>query len=103
MTAVLIFHVSYRVKYQKFHQAKLQEFANLHVEANVCAKIMAKPQNAISPSRHEDFPEWYQQVVKASDLAGQDNLLFIRNSQSGAIEARINSKSVALNQTLHKN
>ena len=42
-------------------------------------------------------------IVKASELAGQDNLLFIRNSQSGAIEARINSKSVALNQTLHKN
>ena len=30
---------------------------------------MAKPQNAIVPSRSEDFPEWYQQVVKASDLA----------------------------------
>ena len=44
-----------------------------------------------------------ESVVKASELAGQDNLLFIRNSQSGAIEARINSKSVALNQSLHKN
>mgnify|MGYP001346459711 FL=1 len=42
-------------------------------------------------------------VVKASDLAGQDNLLFIRNSQSGAIEAKNNPKSVALNETLHKN
>ena len=42
-------------------------------------------------------------IVKASELAGQDNLLFIRNSQSGAIEARINSKSIALNQTLHEN
>ncbi|MBT7982462.1 MAG: proline--tRNA ligase [Akkermansiaceae bacterium] len=30
---------------------------------------MAKPQNAISPSRQEDFPEWYQQVVRAADLA----------------------------------
>ena len=30
---------------------------------------MAKPQNAISPSREEDFPEWYQQVVRAADLA----------------------------------
>ncbi len=30
---------------------------------------MAKPQNAIAPSRSEDFPEWYQQVVRASDLA----------------------------------
>jgi len=24
---------------------------------------------AISPTRAEDYPEWYQQVVKASDLA----------------------------------
>ena len=31
---------------------------------------MAKQaQNAISPSRAEDYPEWYQQVVKAADLA----------------------------------
>ena len=30
---------------------------------------MGKPQNAIVPSRSEDFPEWYQQVVRASDLA----------------------------------
>ncbi len=44
-----------------------------------------------------------ESVVKASDLAGQDNLLFIRNSQSGAIEAKNNPKSVALNETLHKN
>ncbi len=31
---------------------------------------MAKaPKNAISPTRAEDFPEWYQQVVRAADLA----------------------------------
>jgi prolyl-tRNA synthetase len=31
---------------------------------------MAKQaQNAISPTREEDYPEWYQQVVKAADLA----------------------------------
>jgi prolyl-tRNA synthetase len=31
---------------------------------------MAKqPQNAISPTRAEDYPEWYQQVIKAGDLA----------------------------------
>ncbi len=28
-----------------------------------------KEQNAISPSRQEDYPEWYQQVVKAADMA----------------------------------
>lgn len=27
------------------------------------------PQNAISPTREEDYPEWYQQVIKAADLA----------------------------------
>ena len=31
---------------------------------------MAKqPQNAISPTREQDYPEWYQQVVRAADLA----------------------------------
>ncbi|MAS95749.1 MAG: proline--tRNA ligase [Verrucomicrobiales bacterium] len=31
---------------------------------------MAKgPKNAIQPSREENFPEWYQQVVRAADLA----------------------------------
>ena len=44
-----------------------------------------------------------ESVLKASQLAGEDNLLFMRNSQSGAIEARINPKSIALNETLHKN
>ena len=28
-----------------------------------------KKQNAISPRREEDFPEWYQQVIRAADLA----------------------------------
>ncbi|HEX8311802.1 MAG TPA: proline--tRNA ligase [Chthoniobacteraceae bacterium] len=30
---------------------------------------MSQPQTAISPRRDEDFPEWYQQVVRAADLA----------------------------------
>jgi prolyl-tRNA synthetase len=28
-----------------------------------------KPKSAISPTRVEDYPEWYQQVIKASDMA----------------------------------
>jgi prolyl-tRNA synthetase len=27
------------------------------------------PQSAITPTRSEDYPEWYQQVIKAADLA----------------------------------
>ncbi len=30
---------------------------------------MTQKKTAISPRRHEDYPEWYQQVIKASDLA----------------------------------
>lgn len=30
---------------------------------------MSSAKNAISPTRSEDFPEWYQQVIKAADLA----------------------------------
>jgi prolyl-tRNA synthetase len=29
------------------------------------------PDHAISPTRREDYPEWYQQVVRAADLAEQ--------------------------------
>jgi len=28
-----------------------------------------KAKHAISPTREEDYPEWYQQVIKAADLA----------------------------------
>src|ERR1700730_157497 len=30
---------------------------------------MSKEQSAISPTREEDYPEWFQQVVKAADMA----------------------------------
>jgi 2,3,4,5-tetrahydropyridine-2-carboxylate N-succinyltransferase len=44
-----------------------------------------------------------QGIVKAEELSNVNNLLFIRNSLSGAIEARINHKSVELNDSLHQN
>ena len=30
---------------------------------------MAKPKSAITPMREEDYSEWYQEVIKAADLA----------------------------------
>jgi len=36
----------------------------------LCPKIsMSKEKSAIVPTRSDDYPEWYQQVVKAADLA----------------------------------
>ncbi|WP_418968939.1 2,3,4,5-tetrahydropyridine-2,6-dicarboxylate N-succinyltransferase [Alloscardovia omnicolens] len=46
------------------------------------------------------------QVVKGADLSGKDNILFIRNSVSGAIEARSRAAGklgIELNSDLHKN
>ena len=28
-----------------------------------------KPKTAIVPTREEDYPQWYQEVIKAADLA----------------------------------
>ncbi len=42
-------------------------------------------------------------TVKARDLAGQDDLLFRRNSLSGEIECLANKSAVALNAELHAN
>jgi 2,3,4,5-tetrahydropyridine-2-carboxylate N-succinyltransferase len=42
-------------------------------------------------------------VVKAAELSGQDDLLFWRNSQTGAIEVRTRRNEVALNSALHAN
>ena len=28
-----------------------------------------QPKSAISPTRSDDYPEWYQQVIKAADMA----------------------------------
>ena len=39
--------------------------------------------------------------AKARDLAGQSDMLFIRNSQTGAVECRTNRKAIELNKSLH--
>ena len=40
-------------------------------------------------------------TMKARELSGKDDLLFIRHSVTGAIECRSNNKAVTLNQLLH--
>ena len=44
-------------------------------------------------------------VVKAGELSGSDGLLFIRNSTTGAVEARPRAgrQSIELNAALHAN
>lgn len=40
-------------------------------------------------------------VVRARELAGGDDLLFIRHSQTGQIQCRTNRRAIELNQALH--
>jgi 2,3,4,5-tetrahydropyridine-2-carboxylate N-succinyltransferase len=41
--------------------------------------------------------------VKARELAGNSDMLFIRNSQTGQILCKTNRNAIALNEELHKN
>ena len=43
------------------------------------------------------------ETVKARDLAGKTDLLFRRNSETGAVECKTNKSAVALNEELHAN
>lgn len=40
-------------------------------------------------------------TVKARELAGQSDLLFIRNGRTGTVECRTNKSAIALNEALH--
>lgn len=42
------------------------------------------------------------EVVKGAELSGKDNILFIRNSMTGRIEARYRKTGIELNADLHK-
>ncbi|MDC0664196.1 2,3,4,5-tetrahydropyridine-2,6-dicarboxylate N-succinyltransferase [Marinobacter sp. SS21] len=42
-------------------------------------------------------------TVKARDLAGKPDLLFRRNSQTGAVECKTNKSAIELNEELHAN
>jgi 2,3,4,5-tetrahydropyridine-2-carboxylate N-succinyltransferase len=39
--------------------------------------------------------------AKARELAGHSDMLFIRNSQTGVVECRTNTRAIQLNETLH--
>lgn len=43
----------------------------------------------------------FVRVAKAKELAGHSDMLFIRNSQTGIVECRTNTKAIKLNESLH--
>ena len=62
--------------------------AGLYITPGTVVQIMDEDRN-------------FLKLVKARELAGQSELLFIRNSQNGVVECRTNRKAIELNSTLH--
>lgn len=62
--------------------------AGLYITAGTIVQVL---------DEHKNFVK----VAKARELAGQSDMLFIRNSQSGVIECRTNKKAIQLNDALH--
>lgn len=68
------------------------------VEAGLYVTAGTKVQVADGPATHRGGPR----TVKAADLSGMPNLLFRRNSLTGAVEVLSRSKTgIVLNQALH--
>src|ERR1700709_903652 len=67
---------------------------------------MSQPQTAITPTREQDFPEWYQQVVRAADLAENSDVrgcMVIKPWGYGMWESMQRVFDRMLQETGHKN
>ena len=74
--------------------------AGLYLTAGT--KLAIRPSGGVVPGSHGLFKE--PRVVSARELAGASNVLFRRNSQSGAVEALSRGgKGIELNSALHAN
>lgn len=62
--------------------------AGLYITPGTVCQIMDEERNVVK-------------LVKARELAGQSEMLFIRNSQNGVVECRTNRRAIELNPTLH--
>jgi 2,3,4,5-tetrahydropyridine-2-carboxylate N-succinyltransferase len=62
--------------------------AGLYITASTVVQVLDEKRNFVK-------------IAKARELAGQSDMLFIRNSQTGMVECRISKKPRKLNEALH--
>ncbi len=70
------------------------------------APTQPRPKTAITPTRAEDFPEWYQQVVRAADMAENSDVrgcMVIKPWGYGLWEAMQRALDAMFKATGHKN
>ena len=62
--------------------------AGLYITPGTVVQIMDEDRNLLK-------------LVKARELSGNPDMLFLRNSQNGIVECRTNRRAIELNATLH--
>lgn len=62
--------------------------AGLYITAGTVVKLLDENRDLV-------------RLAKARELAGHSDMLFIRNSQTGSVECRTNTKAIKLNEALH--
>jgi|TARA_B100001964_G_scaffold244841_1_gene328286 2,3,4,5-tetrahydropyridine-2-carboxylate N-succinyltransferase len=62
--------------------------AGLYITAGAVVQVLDEDRNFV-------------RTVKARELSGQNDMLFIRNSQNGVVECRTNKNAISLNESLH--
>ncbi len=62
--------------------------AGLYITAGAVIQVLDEDRNFV-------------RTAKGRELSGQNDMLFIRNSQSGVIECRTNKNAISLNESLH--
>ena len=62
--------------------------AGLYITAGTVVQVLDENKNFVK-------------TAKARELSGQPDMLFIRNSQNGVVECRINNNAISLNELLH--
>lgn len=62
--------------------------AGLYITAGTVVQVLDENKNFVK-------------TAKARELSGQGDMLFIRNSQTGVVECRINKNAISLNESLH--
>ena len=75
--------------------------AGLYVYAGMKIAVYDKQDNPIN-LKGERVSEG-DNIVKALELSGRDNLLFIQDSRTGAVMCKPNIKTIQLNASLHQN
>ncbi len=91
-----------------FHRGQTRNAILIALRVRLCDRTrpMSDQKTAITPTRAQDFPEWYQQVVRAADLAENSDVrgcMIIKPWGYGIWEAMQRALDAMFKATGHRN